>query len=90
MIDAEKRTYEHILFEADGPIARVTMNRPDKRNALSLHMQELTDCLKAIGEAREARRHPRRERTCLQRGARLSEMMGATGDAGTSSTSAAS
>src|SRR3712207_95723 len=31
------------------------MNRPDKRNALSLaHMQELTDCLKAIGEAREA------------------------------------
>ena len=56
MIDAEKRTYEHILFEADGPIARVTMNRPDKRNALSLaHMQELMDCLKAIGEAREAR-----------------------------------
>jgi enoyl-CoA hydratase/carnithine racemase len=55
MIEAEKRTYEHILFEADGPIARVTMNRPDKRNALSLaHMQELTDCLKAIGEAREA------------------------------------
>jgi enoyl-CoA hydratase/carnithine racemase len=31
------------------------MNRPDKRNALSLaHMQELTYCLKAIGEAREA------------------------------------
>jgi enoyl-CoA hydratase/carnithine racemase len=56
VIEAEKRTYEHILFEADGPIARVTMNRPDKRNALSLaHMQELTDCLKAIGEAREAR-----------------------------------
>jgi enoyl-CoA hydratase/carnithine racemase len=56
VIDAEKRTYEHILFEADGPIARVTMNRPDKRNALSLaHMQELKDCLKAIGEAREAR-----------------------------------
>src|SRR5215210_3595248 len=55
MIEAESRTYEHILFEADGPVARVTMNRPDKRNALSLaHMQELTNCLKAIGEAREA------------------------------------
>jgi enoyl-CoA hydratase/carnithine racemase len=54
MIEAEKRTYEHILFEADGPIARVTMNRPDKRNALSLaHMQELTECFKAIGEVRE-------------------------------------
>jgi enoyl-CoA hydratase/carnithine racemase len=54
MIEAEKRTYEHILVEAAGPIARITMNRPDKRNALSLaHMQELTECFKAIGEARE-------------------------------------
>ena len=56
MIGAERKTYEHILVEADGPVARVTMNRPDKRNALSLaHMQELADCLRAIGEAREAR-----------------------------------
>jgi enoyl-CoA hydratase/carnithine racemase len=55
VIGAESKTYEHILVEADGPIARVTMNRPDKRNALSLaHMQELADCLRAIGEAREA------------------------------------
>jgi enoyl-CoA hydratase/carnithine racemase len=56
MIEAERRTYEHILFENDGEIARLTMNRPDKRNALSLaHMQELIDCLKAVGESREAR-----------------------------------
>ncbi len=55
MIEAEQRTYEHILVESDGPIAYVTMNRPNKRNALSLaHMQELTGCLKAIGDAREA------------------------------------
>ena len=55
MIEAEKRTYEHILFEQDGPIASVTMNRPEKRNALSLdHMQELIDCLKAIGKGKEA------------------------------------
>ena len=55
MIGAESKTYEHILVEADGPVARVTMNRPDKRNALSLaHMRELADCLRAIGEAREA------------------------------------
>jgi enoyl-CoA hydratase/carnithine racemase len=54
MIEAEKRTYEHILVEAAGPIARITMNRPDKRNALSLaHMQELTECFKSIGEVRE-------------------------------------
>ena len=40
MIEAEK-TYEHILFEQDGRVAYVTMNRPNKRNALSLeHMQE--------------------------------------------------
>jgi enoyl-CoA hydratase/carnithine racemase len=55
MIEAEQQTYEHILFEQDGPIARVTMNRPEKRNALSLaHMQELIGCLKAIGEGKEA------------------------------------
>jgi enoyl-CoA hydratase/carnithine racemase len=55
MIGAQSRTYEHVLFEADGQIARITMNRPDKRNALSLaHMQELTDCLRAVGESREA------------------------------------
>jgi enoyl-CoA hydratase/carnithine racemase len=54
MIEAEK-TYEHVLFEQDGAIAHVTMNRPKKRNALSLdHMRELIGCFKAIGEAREA------------------------------------
>jgi enoyl-CoA hydratase/carnithine racemase len=53
MIEAEK-TYEHVLYESDD-IALVTMNRPKKRNALSLdHMQDLISCLEAIGEAREA------------------------------------
>jgi len=51
----EERTYKHILHESDGTVALVTMNRPNKRNALSLdHMQELISCLKAVGEAREA------------------------------------
>jgi enoyl-CoA hydratase/carnithine racemase len=55
VIEAERQTYEHILFEMDGTIARLTMNRPEKRNALSLaHMQELIHCLKAIGEGKEA------------------------------------
>jgi enoyl-CoA hydratase/carnithine racemase len=55
MIEAEKQTYEHILYEGDDTIALVTMNRPKKRNALSLdHMQELITCLKVIGEAGEA------------------------------------
>ncbi len=45
--------YQHILFQADGPIACVTMNRPEKRNALSVaHMLELTACFQAIGEER--------------------------------------
>ena len=53
MIEAEK-TYEHILFEQDGQSHIVTMNRPKKRNALSLeHMRELISCFKEIGERRE-------------------------------------
>lgn len=48
------QSYRTILFEVDGPLALVTMNRPEKRNALSLeHMQELIDCFKAIGADRE-------------------------------------
>ena len=54
MIEAEKRSYEHVLYEDDGTIALITMNRPKKYNALSLdHMRELISCLKAIGEDHE-------------------------------------
>ncbi len=50
MVVAETRVYEHILVEREGPVATVTMNRPERRNALSLaHMEELTDCFAAIG-----------------------------------------
>jgi enoyl-CoA hydratase/carnithine racemase len=53
MLETEK-TYEHIHFEQDGLVAYVTMNRPNKRNALSLdHMQELISCFKVIGENRD-------------------------------------
>jgi enoyl-CoA hydratase/carnithine racemase len=49
MIDVQP-TYRNILFEIDGKIATITMNRPEKRNALSVeHMQELIDCFKTIG-----------------------------------------
>ena len=48
--------YEDILFERDGSIALVTLNRPERRNALSLHMlQELTRCFRAVGEDAEVR-----------------------------------
>ena len=54
MLEAEK-TFEHILFEGDGPVVYVTMNRPNKRNALSLdHMRELISCFKSIGEEKQA------------------------------------
>jgi len=46
--------YENLLVETDGAIARVTLNRPERRNALSLAlMRELTACLRAIGESNE-------------------------------------
>jgi len=49
MIDANK-TYRNILLARDRAIAFVTMNRPEKRNALSVeHMEELIECLEAIG-----------------------------------------
>jgi enoyl-CoA hydratase/carnithine racemase len=52
MITAAPQTYRHLLFEVDGPIARVTMNRPERRNALSVeHMRELIECFRAIGES---------------------------------------
>lgn len=42
--------YEYLLVETNNHIARVTMNRPERRNALSLGlMQEMTACLREIG-----------------------------------------
>jgi enoyl-CoA hydratase/carnithine racemase len=50
------KPYEYLLVEADAPIAIVTMNRPDRRNALSLAlMEELIDCLRALGQEQEIR-----------------------------------
>jgi enoyl-CoA hydratase/carnithine racemase len=44
--------YRNLLVCTDGPAARITLNRPDKRNALSLDlMQELIDALRAASAA---------------------------------------
>jgi enoyl-CoA hydratase/carnithine racemase len=44
--------FEHILVERSGDFATVTMNRPERRNALSLaHMQELVTALREIGDS---------------------------------------
>jgi len=44
--------FEHILVERSGDYATVTMNRPQRRNALSLeHMRELITAFRQIGES---------------------------------------
>jgi enoyl-CoA hydratase/carnithine racemase len=49
-------TFEYLLVEADAPVAVVTLNRPQRRNALSLGlMQELRGCLRSIGSSSDIR-----------------------------------
>jgi enoyl-CoA hydratase/carnithine racemase len=49
-------SYQSICLEREGAIAVVTLNRPQRRNALSLElMQELVDCLDEIGRSRDTR-----------------------------------
>jgi 2-(1,2-epoxy-1,2-dihydrophenyl)acetyl-CoA isomerase len=45
--------YETIDFKADGPIVRITLNRPDRLNSFTLEMhEELRDALASLGDAR--------------------------------------
>lgn len=44
--------YEHILVDRDGDTVRITMNRPERRNALSeAHLRELLDALTTAGRS---------------------------------------
>ncbi|HEV2386370.1 MAG TPA: enoyl-CoA hydratase [Candidatus Acidoferrales bacterium] len=48
--------YETIRFESEGNLAILTLNRPNRRNALSLElMRELIDCLRRVGDDRACR-----------------------------------
>ena len=48
--------YRHILSDRDGATATITMNRPERRNALSeAHMRELIAALRAAGDDPETR-----------------------------------
>src|SRR6478736_2218493 len=45
--------YETIDFKADGPVARITLNRPDRLNSFTAAMhEELRDALDQLGDAR--------------------------------------
>jgi enoyl-CoA hydratase/carnithine racemase len=49
-------TYENLSFATEACVAVVTLNRPNRRNALSLDlMRELLDCLGRIGQERKLR-----------------------------------
>ena len=49
-------SYENLGFETEGSVAVVTLNRPTRRNALSLGlMRELLDCLGRIGKDSQLR-----------------------------------
>src|SRR5205085_6156073 len=43
--------FEHVLVERSGEFATITMNRPQRRNALSLaHMRELIAAFRQVGD----------------------------------------
>ena len=48
--------FQTIRFDREGPLARVTLSRPERRNALSLDcMRELLDCFQTIGNDNQLR-----------------------------------
>jgi enoyl-CoA hydratase/carnithine racemase len=50
------KNYENLCFAAEKDVAVITLNRPNRRNALSLElMLELIDCLDQIGKDRDIR-----------------------------------
>lgn len=54
MIGQDPFVYQHITVEIEERIAYVTMNRPNKRNALSSeHMMELLNAFKTIGQRKD-------------------------------------
>src|SRR5215213_9202114 len=45
--------YKTILAETDGPVTRITLNRPDRLNSFTVQMHhELRDALAGLGDAR--------------------------------------
>jgi enoyl-CoA hydratase/carnithine racemase len=72
------RRFRNVAEEREGPIAWITLDRPERRNALSLELlQELLECLRAIGADREVRvAVVRASGPAFSAGHDLSEMVG--------------
>ena len=67
-------TFDNLVMVQEGPVAVVTLNRPQRRNALSLDsMQELTACLDDIGRCREPPRGRSAKTNCAPDRAVLSQ-----------------
>jgi enoyl-CoA hydratase/carnithine racemase len=55
-VDGVATGFRHIELREAGEAARIVLNRPEKRNALSLElMEELTEALRGLGARREIR-----------------------------------
>jgi enoyl-CoA hydratase/carnithine racemase len=53
---ATQETYRHLLLEVEDRLALITMNRPERRNALSLeHMEELIAAFSSLGRRDDVR-----------------------------------
>ncbi len=53
---ASAANFEQLLFEQDGPVVRLTLNRPDKHNALSMRLSdELIAALERVRDSEETR-----------------------------------
>ncbi len=50
MTTVPAQSYQHVLLDIEDRLATITMNRPARRNALSLeHMEELIDAFRTVG-----------------------------------------
>lgn len=53
---AQASSFEQLSYEERGPVARITLNRPERRNALSMQLSdELTAALEACSRSREVK-----------------------------------
>lgn len=55
MIEPAIPSFSDLLFEEDGPVARLTLNRPDVTNALSIRLSD--ELTRAVEHLRDSRRY---------------------------------